>query len=260
MNKGVPDIPLMSLGIAWTFVIALLLLLPREYRRGNAGILLAGLRMTLQLTAAGYLLQFLFEHPSPLISLSVVAVMEAFAVHTVCHRSDGALPAGMIPMVALAMTAGTTASLFFFVCAVISLSPWFSPQSFIPLAGMIIGNSMTGASLALTGLTTGLRDQRPMIETALMLGGRPERIIADIRRRTFVNALLPTINAMTGMGIVFLPGMMTGQILAGAAPLSAIKYQIVIMCAILSSVILTALLMTRMGAQTFFNERAQLKD
>ena len=92
-----------------------------------------------------------------------------------------------------------------------------------------------------------------------MLGAEPETAVKKISNRAFYNAVLPTINSMMGMGIVFLPGMMTGQILAGASPIIAIKYQIAIMMGILGSVTLTVFFMINKGSKTFFNSRKQLK-
>ena len=93
-----------------------------------------------------------------------------------------------------------------------------------------------------------------------MLGAQPVEASKKISNRAFYNAILPTINSMLGMGIVFLPGMMTGQMLAGATPITAIKYQIAIMMGILGSVTLTVYLLVTLGAKSFFNDRAQIKD
>jgi putative ABC transport system permease protein len=141
---------------------------------------------------------------------------------------------------------------------VIDLSPWYQPQYFIPISGMLIGNSMTGISLGATGLINGINDNKKMIENALMLGAKPQATVKVITNRAFYNAILPTINSMMGMGIIFLPGMMTGQILAGAAPLTAIKYQIAIMLGILGSVTLTVYILVNWGVKTFFNDRSQI--
>lgn len=92
-----------------------------------------------------------------------------------------------------------------------------------------------------------------------MLGALPKVAVKDIVDNAFDAAVLPTINSMVGMGIVFLPGMMTGQILAGLSPVSAIKYQIAIMLGILGSVSLTVIVFINFGYKTFFNKDSQLK-
>lgn len=93
-----------------------------------------------------------------------------------------------------------------------------------------------------------------------MLGARPEAIMKPIVDRTFDAALMPTLNSMLGMGIVFLPGLMTGQILSGSSPVTAIKYQIAIMLGILGSVSLSTILFLLWGSKSLFNRRAQFQD
>lgn len=157
------------------------------------------------------------------------------------------------------MVSGTITTIIYFILIVINLKPWYQPHYFIPLSGMLIGNSMTGISLGAEGLINGIVDNKKIIENALMLGAKPEKTVENITNRAFYNAILPTINSMMGMGIIFLPGMMTGQILAGSPPLTAIKYQIAIMLGILGSVTLTVYIMINWGSKTFFNKRAQLE-
>ena len=91
-----------------------------------------------------------------------------------------------------------------------------------------------------------------------MLGASPQLAVSEFLGETFSSAIIPTINSMLGMGIIFIPGMMAGQLLAGASPLGAIKYQIVIMMGILGSVALAVYLIVQLGYRTFFNDRAQL--
>jgi len=117
---------------------------------------------------------------------------------------------------------------------------------------------MTGISLGVTKLVENMYTQRHMVESALMLGATPKLAAKEIIDGAFDSAILPTINSMVGMGIVFLPGMMTGQILSGTSPVTAIEYQIAIMLGILGSVALTVILFVQLGYKTFFNERSQL--
>ncbi|GGK32274.1 hypothetical protein GCM10010965_26480 [Caldalkalibacillus thermarum] len=103
-----------------------------------------------------------------------------------------------------------------------------------------------------------MKSEQQRIEAALMLGATPQLATDPIVKHAFHSAILPTINSMVGMGIVFLPGMMTGQILAGASPLTAVQYQIAIMLGVTGSVALTVILFVQMGYKTFFNARVQL--
>ncbi|MDD4518958.1 MAG: ABC transporter permease, partial [Limnochordia bacterium] len=138
--------------------------------------------------------------------------------------------------------------------------PWYLPQYFIPISGMIVGNSMTGAVLGTERMIRGFQQQRDLLEAALMLGATPYAASKHITNEAFLAAITPTVNSMIGMGIVSLPGMMTGQILSGTPPLTAIRYQIAIMLVILGSVSLTVYLLMWTGYKVFFNERAQLID
>jgi len=185
--------------------------------------------------------------------------MELFVIYNIYARVESTLSKNLKVVIGLSMLIGTVVSILFFLFIVINIDPWFMPQYFIPISGMLIGNSMTGISLGAQGLINGMKDSKKEIENSLMLGATPHQATKDIQNRSFYNAVLPTINSMIGMGIVFLPGMMTGQILAGAAPLTAIKYQIVVMLGILGSATLTVYLMVKWGRKSFFNSRAQIE-
>jgi len=158
------------------------------------------------------------------------------------------------------MLAGTLSGLVYFILVVLQISPWYEPRYIIPIAGMLIGNSMTGISLGVNRLVDGMKNQKQLVETSLMLGATPQLASKNIVDDTFDAAILPTINSMVGMGIVFLPGMMTGQILTGLSPLLAIKYQIAIMLGIVGCVSLSVFLFVQLGYKTFFNKYAQLEN
>lgn len=149
--------------------------------------------------------------------------------------------------------------MLYFLFIVIRITPWYNPRYFIPITGMLIGNSMTGISLGVSRLISGINSNKNLVESALMLGASPKLAVKEIVDDAFDAAVLPTINSMLGMGIVFLPGMMTGQILAGLSPISAIKYQITIMLGILGSVSLTVVIFINLGYKTFFNKDSQLE-
>ena len=117
---------------------------------------------------------------------------------------------------------------------------------------------MTGISLGISTLIKGMTTQKDKVETALMLGATPKQASKEFIDSAFDSAILPTINSMLGMGIIFLPGMMTGQILSGTSPVVAIRYQIAIMLGILGSVSFTTILSLSLGYKTFFNSNKQL--
>jgi putative ABC transport system permease protein len=125
---------------------------------------------------------------------------------------------------------------------------------------MIIGNSMNGASLAAERLASEIEDRREEIETAICLGATARQASETAVRNAFRAALIPTVNTMAAMGIVSLPGMMTGQILSGTEPIIAVRYQIAIMCAITGAVAITAYLIIILGYKQYFTDAHQLTD
>lgn len=249
-----------QVGLAYVFVLIVLLIVRRRKIHREKELLLASLRMTLQLVLVGYVLVFLFENPHPLLTIAVILVMEAFAIYTVFRKFKNKLGRPLKKIIALSMLSGTLFCLAFFLLVVVQIDPWYEPRYFIPLAGMLVGNSMTGISLGVKSLVEGMTTQHSQVEQALILGATPQEATRGIINGTFDSAIMPTINSMLGMGIVFLPGMMTGQILSGTIPTTAIAYQIAIMLAILGSVSLTVIMLLQLGYKTFFNSADQLTD
>lgn len=214
--------------------------------------------MTLQLVLVGYVLVYIFETISPFMTLAAVTIMELFAIDNIFKRPKEKLSKKLKKIIALSMVFGTLSSIAYFLFVVINITPWYDPRYFIPIAGMIIGNSMTGISLGVKGLSEGMKNQRALVESSLMLGATPANASKEIVNSAFDSAILPTINSMVGMGIVSLPGMMTGQILSGTSPIVATQYQIAIMLGIVGSVALSVILFVNMGYKTFFNHQDQL--
>ncbi len=258
-NEAVIDIPLIQLIIAYVFVLVLVAIVKSQNIGREKQVLIAATRMTLQLVLIGFVLEYIFEAPHPAITLLILLVMQGFAIQNIFARVSTKLSFDMKKTVGFSMAAGTIFSLFFFLLAVIGLDPWYYPRYFIPIGGMIIGNSMTGISLGVEHLVNEIKKDPARIENALMLGASPTQATRSVANQAFYNAVLPTINSMIGMGIIFLPGMMTGQILSGVDPLLAIRYQIAIMMGILGSVTLTVFLLVRLGIRTYFNDRMQLQ-
>jgi len=256
--KGVIDLQIWQMIAAYVFVLVLLIIVKLKGIPREKEILISSVRMTLQLILTGYILVYLFNNNHPLYTLVILAAMEGFAVYNIIKRSKIKLSNKLKKIIALSMISGTTACLFYFLFIVIQISPWYDPRYFIPIAGMLVGNSMTGISLGVNRLADGMQTQAHLLEAALMLGATPKMAAKQVINNAFDSAILPTINSMVGMGIVFLPGMMTGQILSGTSPVTAIEYQIAIMLGILGSVALTVMMFVQLGYKTFFNEQYQL--
>jgi putative ABC transport system permease protein len=146
----------------------------------------------------------------------------------------------------------------FALIVILGNAPWYAPQYAIPLLGMLLGNTMSGIAIAMDRLTTSAWEQRDVIEARLMLGERWDDAIVDLRRKAIRSGLIPIINAMAAAGVVSLPGMMTGQILAGAPPVEAVKYQILIMFLIAVGTGFGTLVAATIGSRRLFDERQRL--
>ncbi|WP_246051944.1 ABC transporter permease [Desulfobotulus mexicanus] len=193
-------------------------------------LMVSALRTVLQLSLLGFVLKFIFD----LVNPGLIALMAFFMITTAgwevmqrqSYRFSGIWGFGIGTS---AMCLSSFLITLFALIAIIGKDPWYAPQYAIPLLGMILGNTMTGIAIGLDRLTQTVWEKKAVIETRLMLGQKFSEAVSDIRRDSIRSGLIPIINAMSVAGIVSLPGMMTGQILAGAPPMEAVKYQILIM-------------------------------
>lgn len=256
-NQGLVHLDLLDLAFAYGLVL-LAIGLARLKRVGQEGPMLwASLRMVFQLLAVGYLLHFIFAVKSPLPVIAILLVMGAFSLQVMGARIKRKMP-HFYQVVGLSLFIGCGGVTFLFCSLVVHYSPWYDPRYLIPLAGMIIGNSMNGASLAAERLGAEMRERREEIETALCLGASARQASQAALRNAFRAAIMPTANTMAAMGIVSLPGMMTGQILSGTEPMVAVRYQIAIMCAITGAVAVTSYLIVLQGYRRYFTKAQQL--
>ncbi len=255
---GIINLSVIQVVLAYIFVVFVLIVVKiRGINRENE-IIISSIRMTLQLILTGHVLLYVFNNPNHYMTIGIIIVMEVFSIYTVFKKFRGRISTSLKKVIALSMSIGTLSCLLYFLLVVVRISPWYDPRYFIPIAGMLIGNSMTGISLGINSLLEGMTTKRALIEEALILGASPQVASRNVINQAFDAAILPTINSMVGMGIVFLPGMMTGQMLAGADPTIAIAYQIAIMLGILGAVSLTVIIMLQLSYGTFFNKESQL--
>ncbi len=259
MNPTIIDLSLWDLVTVYSLLL-MSIGLAHILRAGQGrDIFWSGLRMFVQLMVVGYLLHLVFALESALPVLLILVVMTGFAVQTIGARVETKMP-NFYRVVGAAILFGCGGMTFFFCTLVIGLEPWYDPRYLIPLAGMVIGNSMTGASLAAERMAAEFRERREEIETALCLGSSVKLAAEPAVSSAFRAALIPSVNAMAAMGLVFLPGMMTGQILSGTEPLIAVKYQIAIMCVITGSVALTTFMILRFGYRSYFTSYQSLRE
>jgi putative ABC transport system permease protein len=191
---------------------------------------IATARLVVQLVLIGLVLRFVFALASPWLTLAVVMTMIAIASREVATRPRQRLAGlGNYTIGAGAVAFATVLTATLGLATAIRPQPWYDPRYAVPLAGIVLGSVLNGASLALDTLLDGVVRERAAIEARLALGGTIALAMRPLLRRSIRNALLPIINQMSAAGIVTLPGIMTGQILAGMDPMEAVKYQILLM-------------------------------
>ena len=156
------------------------------------------------------------------------------------------------------MLAGGLATLYA-VAAVIGPAPWYAPRYIIPILGMVLGNTLTAVSLALQTLTEGVARERSAVEARIALGATRFEAFSAVLRQSMRTAMTPLLNTMAVAGIVTLPGMMTGQIIAGADPAQAAKYQVMIMFVLSGAAGLGALLAGLSGVLLLSDKRHRLR-
>jgi len=218
MNSTVQVIPLLNLGFIFIPVFVVLALL-HQWSLNSTNALYAVVRMLGQLLLIGYFLASIFETDNAGIVILVLAVM-VFASSWIALGTIKKFRRVLFKNALLSIVLGGVIILFIVSAAVLQLQPWYAPQVMIPLAGMVFANAMNSVSLSAERLFAELKREVPYLQA---------------RQIALQAALIPVINSMFAVGLVSLPGMMTGQILSGVSPLIAARYQIMVMCMIFAS-------------------------
>ena len=219
-------------------------------------LLLASLQMTVQLIIVVYVLLYIFKYPSPIFTCTYLALMIGFAIHRALNKNKW-LNNKFKWITILSILLSGAFIVGFMMIAVIQ-KDIFTPQYIIPISGMLVSAIMNGSTLALKAFRESMDGQRNRIEVLMNIGTPPQEIVHPFVNQAMETALLPTLNNMVGMGIVSLPGMMTGQILAGALPNEAVLYQITIMIANSTAVSLVSFATLYFGCRTLWNDRYQI--
>ena len=249
-----------ELGIAAARVVALAGL-NIALKLGQArSLLVAAARATVQLLLVGLVLKVVFDIGHwgwvALISLFMLS-MAAYEVMSRQKRRFTGMWGYGVGAVSMFVSSFSVTLLALWV--IVSPTPWYEPQYAIPLLGMILGNTMTGIAVGLERLTDAAWRQRREIEGRLLMGATWVQAIDAARRDAARSGLTPIINAMAASGVVSLPGMMTGQILAGAPPVEAVKYQIMILFLIAVGTGLGVLAALWLASRRLFDERQRLR-
>jgi len=250
----------MSIDISWWQLgsFSLLLLLPFAINHNlklnvNRQTCWAIFRMTSQLFLVGIYLKYIFTLNNQLINVAWLAIMLLIGASSILsaskvNKKQLAIPVitglviGLFPILAL---------LLFFI---LQPSPILSAQYLIPISGMLLGNSLSGNIIALQQFADAFIEKKELYQAALSLGATPEQASEDFRQKALQNALAPILASMTTTGLVTLPGMMTGQILAGADPMVAVKYQIMILIAIFAMMNISIVICLKLAVRLAINK------
>ena len=245
---------IISLFIASTLVIIPIFISYKEKLGLEKEIVVSILRAIVQLIIVGYILDVIFGFKNPICTLILILIMILNAAVNTKKRGRGINKVFTISFVSILIGASVTLSIL-----VISGVIKFSPNEIIPIAGMIISNSMISIGLSYTNLNNSFKNKREEVEVKLSLGADVKEASKSILRDSVKVAIIPTIDSAKTLGIVSLPGMMTGLILAGVSPLTAIKFQIMVTFMLLAASAVSTIIATYLCYKDFFNERKQLK-
>jgi len=241
MEHGILEIGPGQLALALVFILAAGAASLFQGLKLERDLLVGTLRTFTQLFLLGYILKYIFHLNSVWPVLAVFFFMIVFATRIIRERVKEKQVSFFWPIL-ISMVISYSLVSILVTGVVVGARPWWKPQYFIPLAGMIIGNSMNAVAISLDRLLGELRKRRQEVEMMLCLGADYREASKDMVRTAMRAGMIPSINSMMAVGVVFIPGMMTGQILAGADPVLAIRYQIVVMIMLVGSTAIVSLL------------------
>jgi len=216
-------------------------------------LLIGTVRCFIQLVIVGYILNWVFGLEHWYAVLAMLLVMMLIAGYSASRRVEGRGEKRIV-VASFAVMAASFSVIMVVFSLVIPLDPWYDPRYVIPISGMIINGAMNGVSIGMATLRTQLKDRADAVLAALSLGASSAQASAPMVRESLKRALIPTINGLMTAGIVQLPGMMTGQIVAGVDPRLAVLYQIVVYYMLAASVSLSAIIGVKMYRRRFFNK------
>jgi putative ABC transport system permease protein len=216
---------------------------------------IAVVRSLIQLTAIGYVITLIFDQDSGLLVLALITVMVVFGAFTARSRAKQ-VPNAFWPLLfALAVAAAATLGLVI----VLGIFP-ATPRYLVPVGGMVIGNSMTSAAVALNRLGEDVHDQSRKIEATLALGATSSQAVTPLVRRSLRSGMITLIDSTKTTGLIFFPGTMVGMLLAGANPTDAVRLQLILLYVLLGAVSIAALMSITLARRNFFTPAHQLRE
>jgi putative ABC transport system permease protein len=255
MDAGSIDV---SLGeVAASLALVAVAIVVSFWRRAELeeDIAIAVARSLVQLIAIGYVIQAIFDEDSLALVVALIVVMVLFGAFQARVRARR-VPGAFWPLlIALGVAGGATLGL---VVALGIFEP--EPQFLVPVGGMVVGNSMTAAAVALNRLGDEMSDRAREIEATLALGATSTQAAAPILRRSLRSGTIALIDSTKTTGLIFFPGTMVGMLLAGADPTDAVRLQLILLWVLLGSVAIAALLATTLAYRNFFTPAHQLRE
>ena len=218
-------------------------------------IAVATVRSFIQLTAIGYVITVIFDEDSFALVVGLISVMVVFGAFTARSRAKQVPNAFWPLLVSLGVAAVSTLGLV----VALGIFP-ATPRYMVPVGGMVVGNSMTSAAVALNRLGDDVADSAGAIEARLALGATSAQAIRPIMRRSLRSGMIPLIDSTKTTGLIFFPGTMVGMLLAGAAPIDAVRLQLILLYTLLGSVSLGALTAVLLAYRNFFTASHQLRE
>lgn len=255
MNSSVASITFYRFLAIYILLLIVLFIMKKSKIDQTKLLILSSLRMTIQLMLSGMILTYIFKNPHPLFTITYLSIMIVYSILRI-YRKNNRINKSFKKSIAIGLSFSILGVIIYFIAVVVNEN-LFNPQYVIPIGGMLAGNAMTGVNLGIKSFYDRLDDQKDMMESLLNFGANPKDILRPLVNSSLETALIPTLNNMAGMGIVALPGMMTGQILSGTLPMTAILYQISIMIAIATVVCLSIFISLYFGYKSLFNDNMQ---
>ncbi len=257
MNTGALPIGYPELALATCFICAAGALSAALSLGLGKQLAIGTVRTYFQLLALGIVLRWVFIHQAPGLVIGILILMTAAAANILLGRVKSA-PTHLFSSAFWSVLVSGITVTFAVTQLIIHVHPWYRAQYVLPIAGMIFGNSMTGVALALERIFGDLKQRSDEVWTYLALGATPWEAALPSVRTALAAALIPTINSMSAVGIVSIPGMMTGQILSGADPETAAKYQVVVMLMLSAATAIGSMLAVLFAFRRAFDAEGRL--
>lgn len=236
---GTVDISWVGLGASCLLVLVAIGVSAVQGLKLERRLVVASIRTILQLLLIGFVIGFIIEEHNPWMVIAAISIQLAIASWTSASLLERPLPGARLTAL-YALVPTYVIIVFVLMLLVIRHHPWWEPRILLPLGGMVLGNSLTGTVLAINRYRAALKGAREVVMARLALGVPWNLAVLEQRQEAAGAALLPTIASMLTVGVVAMPGMMTGQIIAGADALVAVKYQVVVMFMLAGAVALAS--------------------